>query len=69
VIAAQQAAYRSCLAAGRDDCRLAFHLHAAFTPEFLAALVALAVLALIPIVVKWWRACRIDGARPAAPDG
>jgi len=69
VIGAQQAAYRSCLAAGRDDCRLAFHLHAAFTPELLAALVALAVLALIPIVVKWRRAFRVDGARPAAPDG
>ena len=29
VIAAQEAAYRACLAAGRPDCRLEFHLHAA----------------------------------------
>jgi len=28
VIAAQQAAYQSCLAAGRSDCRLEFHMHA-----------------------------------------
>jgi hypothetical protein len=55
VIAAQQAAYRSCLAAGRSDCRLTFHMNAAVTPELLAALAALGVLALIPVVVKHWR--------------
>jgi uncharacterized membrane protein YdjX (TVP38/TMEM64 family) len=70
VIAAQQTAYHSCLAAGRDDCHLTFRLHAAFTPELLAALVALAVLALMPIVLKRWRAYRaVDDARSAAPDG
>jgi uncharacterized membrane protein YdjX (TVP38/TMEM64 family) len=52
VIAAQQAAYRSCLAAGRADCRLTFHMNAAITPELLAALAALGVVALIPVVVK-----------------
>jgi uncharacterized membrane protein YdjX (TVP38/TMEM64 family) len=55
VIAAQQAAYRSCLAAGRADCRLTFHMNAAITPELLAALAALGVVALIPVVVKRWR--------------
>ena len=55
VIAAQQAAYRSCLASGRSDCRLTFHMDAAVTPELLAALAALGVLALIPVVVKHWR--------------
>ena len=55
VIAAQQAAYRSCLAAGRSDCRLTFHMNAAVTPELLAALAALGVLALIPVVVKHLR--------------
>ena len=70
VIAAQQAAHHACVAAGRGNCHLRFHLHAAFTPELLAALVALAALALIPIVFKWRRTCRaIDGARSAAPDG
>ena len=55
VIAAQQAAYRSCLAAGRPDCRLEFHMDAAITPELLAALAVLGVAALIPVVVKRWR--------------
>jgi len=52
VIAAQQAAYHSCLAAGRADCRLTFHMNAAITPELLAALATLGVVALIPVVVK-----------------
>jgi uncharacterized membrane protein YdjX (TVP38/TMEM64 family) len=56
VIAAQQAAYRSCLAAGRPDCRLEFHMDAAITPELLAALAMLGVAALIPVVVKRLRA-------------
>jgi uncharacterized membrane protein YdjX (TVP38/TMEM64 family) len=62
VIAAQQAAYRSCLAAGRPDCRLAFHMDAALTPELLAALVALGVLALVPVAVKRLRARRMHDA-------
>jgi len=56
VIAAQQSAYRSCLAAGRTDCRLEFHMNAAITPELLAALAVLGVVALIPVVVKRLRA-------------
>jgi len=56
VIVAQQAAYQSCVNAGRADCRLAFHMNAAVTPQLLAALVALGVLALIPVVVKRLRA-------------
>jgi uncharacterized membrane protein YdjX (TVP38/TMEM64 family) len=62
VIAAQQAAYRSCLAAGRIDCRLEFHASAAITPELLAGLVALGVVALIPVVVKQLRRRRTNGA-------
>jgi uncharacterized membrane protein YdjX (TVP38/TMEM64 family) len=64
VIAAQQAAYRSCLAAGRSDCRLEFHMHAALTPELLTALAALGLLALIPVAVKRLRA-RSRVARPS----
>jgi uncharacterized membrane protein YdjX (TVP38/TMEM64 family) len=55
VIAAQQAAYRSCLAAGRADCRLTFHMNAAITPELLAAFAMLGIVALIPVVVKRMR--------------
>src|SRR2546422_6421998 len=50
VIAAQQAAYRSCLAAARSDCRLEFHVNAALTPELIGALTALGVLALVPVL-------------------
>ena len=63
VIAAQQAAYQSCLAAARPNCRLEFHMKAALTPELLGALVALGVLALIPVVVKRLRARTMADAR------
>ncbi len=56
VISAQQASYQACLTSGRLDCRLDFDLGAALTPQVLAALAALGVLALIPVVVKRWRA-------------
>jgi uncharacterized membrane protein YdjX (TVP38/TMEM64 family) len=66
VIDAQQAAFHACLAEGRPDCRLEFDLHAALTPRLLLALVALGVLALVPVVVKKVRARRTDdGARQA----
>ena len=56
VITAQQAAYGACVAAGRPDCRLQFHLRAAITPELIVALVGLGLLALVPVVVKHLRA-------------
>jgi uncharacterized membrane protein YdjX (TVP38/TMEM64 family) len=58
VIAAQQKAYMECLASGRADCRLDFDVRAALTPELIAAFVALGVVALVPVVVKRWRARR-----------
>ena len=56
VIAAQEAAYQACLAAGRPDCRLDFDLKAAVTPQLLAALTALGVLALVPALMRRRRA-------------
>src|SRR5436305_1022891 len=56
VLTAQETAYHACLAAGRSDCRLAFQMKAALTPELFAALVALGVLALIPSLVRRLRA-------------
>jgi uncharacterized membrane protein YdjX (TVP38/TMEM64 family) len=55
-ILAQRSAHESCLAAGAADCRLAFHASDALTPQLIAALVALGFLALVPVVVKRWRA-------------
>ena len=43
VIAAQEAAYRACLAAGRGECALKFDIGMIVTPQLLAALAALGV--------------------------
>lgn len=51
-IAAQQTAYKECLAAGRAGCRLDFDVGDAVTPEVLLALGGLAVIALLPVVVQ-----------------
>ena len=62
IIAAQEAAYRACLATGAASCRLDFDLTTAVTPQLLAALVALGVVALIPVAVKKLRARRMAGS-------
>jgi uncharacterized membrane protein YdjX (TVP38/TMEM64 family) len=56
VITAQEQPYRACLAAGRADCRVALDLTTIITPQLLAALAALGVIALLPVVVKRLRA-------------
>ena len=56
VIAAQEVTYRACLASGRTDCTVHFDLGMIVTPQLLAALVALGVMSLIPVVVKRVRA-------------
>ena len=58
VISAQAAAYKACLGAGGTACRLDFDPRHVLTPELLAALGALAVLALVPVLVKRWRSRR-----------
>jgi uncharacterized membrane protein YdjX (TVP38/TMEM64 family) len=56
VIAAQKNAYDACMAAGRTDCHLTFNAGGILTPQLISALVALGVLALVPVVVKRLRA-------------
>jgi uncharacterized membrane protein YdjX (TVP38/TMEM64 family) len=56
VIAAQKASYDVCVAAGRADCRLSFNTGDVLTPELIGALIALALLALAPVLVKRLRA-------------
>jgi uncharacterized membrane protein YdjX (TVP38/TMEM64 family) len=58
VLAAQEAAYQVCLAAGRTDCHLDFDPKAAATPQFLCAMATLGVLTLVPVVVKRLRRWR-----------
>jgi uncharacterized membrane protein YdjX (TVP38/TMEM64 family) len=59
VIEAQQALYQSCLAKtgaeGQESCSYALEPGALLTPELIAALVALGLVALIPVAVKWVR--------------
>ena len=55
VIRAEGAAFRACLATGAGDCHLHFDMAAALTPQLLAALGALGLIALIPILLRRWR--------------
>ena len=55
---AQQSRYQACLDTQRTDCRLDFSLKAALTPELIGALLALGVVALVPVIVKRLRAQR-----------
>jgi uncharacterized membrane protein YdjX (TVP38/TMEM64 family) len=55
-IEAQQIVYQTCVNAQRADCRLDFDLKAALTPELVAALLALGVIALVPVIVRRRRA-------------
>lgn len=59
-IVAQEAGFKACLAAGKEGCKLAFDLRDAVTPELIAGLVALGLVALIPIAVR-----RLRGRRDA----
>ena len=58
VITAQKNAHSDCLAAGHTDCQLTFDASDVLTPQLLGALVALGLLALVPVVVKRLRARR-----------
>jgi uncharacterized membrane protein YdjX (TVP38/TMEM64 family) len=57
-IAAHEAAYKACLAAGGSDCRIDFDATKALTPTLIAALAALALLALLPVLVRRYKARR-----------
>ena len=61
VITAQASGFRGCIEIGRTDCRIAFDIENALTPNLVAALVGLGVLALIPVAVKRLRARRLTG--------
>jgi uncharacterized membrane protein YdjX (TVP38/TMEM64 family) len=58
VITVQKNLYQTCLAAGRSDCRLTFDAADILTPQLIGALVALGLLALVPVLMKRWRARR-----------
>jgi len=55
VITAQKNLYDRCVAAKGSDCHMAFDPGEVLTPPLIAALVALGLLALVPVVLKYWR--------------
>jgi uncharacterized membrane protein YdjX (TVP38/TMEM64 family) len=63
VIAAQSEAYQSCLAkmgsGGQESCSYALDPGALLTPELIIGLVALGLVALVPVAVKWFRRGRV----------
>jgi uncharacterized membrane protein YdjX (TVP38/TMEM64 family) len=52
VVAVQEAQYRACLAAQRTNCAVDFDLSNVLTPTLVGSLVALGVLALVPVVAR-----------------
>ena len=61
-IVAQESVYRACVATGEAGCHLDFDLQAAITPQLLGGLAILALIALIPPVVRRYCATR-QGAK------
>jgi uncharacterized membrane protein YdjX (TVP38/TMEM64 family) len=51
-IAGQQASYRDCLATGATDCHLEFSLAALATPRMITAVTALAIIAVLPVIIR-----------------
>jgi uncharacterized membrane protein YdjX (TVP38/TMEM64 family) len=54
-LAAQQAVYDACIAAGRPACTIEFDPWAAATPQLIVSLVAIGAVAFIPLLVKHLR--------------
>lgn len=55
VIMAQKNSYDACIAAKASDCHMTFDPMDVLTTRMVAALFALALLALLPVAVKYWR--------------
>lgn len=68
IIGAQQEARQACLAAGGAACGVDLSLKSLVTPQILAALAALGILALVPVLVKRFYGHKIKGLadRPGA---
>jgi uncharacterized membrane protein YdjX (TVP38/TMEM64 family) len=65
ILATQEQAFRACLASGSSDCTLHFDFHAILTPRLFAGFVALAILALIPVALKWLKRMRARAVHSA----
>jgi len=54
-LGAEIARYRACLAAGGSDCKLAFSIWMAVTPQFIGGLLALGFAVLLPVTIRRFR--------------
>jgi uncharacterized membrane protein YdjX (TVP38/TMEM64 family) len=63
MIGAEEAAYQRCVAAGERHCAFSLRTHELLTPQLIAALAILAFLALLPVLLKHWRARMSSPAR------
>ena len=55
MISAQENSYRQCIAAQGTDCHMVFGPMQVLTPQLIAALIGIGLLALMPVAVKFWR--------------
>jgi len=63
IIVAQREAYEACMARqDAADCTFSLDVGALLTPEMVAALAALGVIALIPVALRKWRRRRAGGS-------
>lgn len=67
VTAASQTALEACRTGGGADCHASLPLREIFSPSMLVALISGSLLALIPALVRAWRARRAAGSRGTAP--
>jgi uncharacterized membrane protein YdjX (TVP38/TMEM64 family) len=58
VIVGHQRLREACIASGRTDCAISFDVKSLLTPELLTALAVLGILALAPVVIRYWRGRR-----------
>jgi uncharacterized membrane protein YdjX (TVP38/TMEM64 family) len=65
VIAAQEAQYNACLAAGRVDCSIDFDLSHVLTPTLIAALAAIGALALVPVLARRFLGRKLPAGIPS----
>jgi uncharacterized membrane protein YdjX (TVP38/TMEM64 family) len=56
VILEQKNSYQQCVAAQGSDCRMVFDPMDVLTPQMITALIAIGLLALTPVALKYWRA-------------
>jgi uncharacterized membrane protein YdjX (TVP38/TMEM64 family) len=56
VISAQENSYQQCLATQASNCHMVFDPMDVLTPQMITAFIAVGLLALMPVALKYWRA-------------